>query len=466
MKKLLTMLLTAAILLSLCACELTLPTEPAEPGWQPYNGTMEGYEYYHESDRERKWEEDVLILAQDFADNYPLFQPGKTHMYYYAIQGLGTTIGYLYDEQLRADFFARINKLIPKLGELTNDQIQFELRKIVASLGDVHSHVYADTAYYFWIQVEPFFVEDQIEYRAVVLPSQYKHMLYAQLLSINDIAIEEIIERLTPYGSVENEYGLLSEMLIGGGGLLYEAALLVEIGVLESETEAAAFKFQTSEGEICTVHIKPHLDTEEVSIESRSVYHACSYSFQYWNEENFWYEILEEENTAFVRINRFMEEEDETIKEMFEKLMASLREHENVTKVIVDLRRNGGGNLYMEGYARLLQALKLPQIEKVCVLIDHGTFSQSVVMAYEIKQEIDTAVIMGVPAGEGSFFIGVKGEDPTLPYSGLTYRVAVSPLDLNRDEPFDALLPDVLVYPDLQDYKNGIDTILEAAKDT
>ena len=167
-----------------------------------------------------------------------------------------------------------------------------------------------------------------------------------------------------------------------------------------------------------------------------------------------------------MRINRFVEEEDETIKDMFEKLMASLREHENVTKVIVDLRRNGGGRLYMEGYARLLQALKLPQIEKVCVLIDQGTFSQSVVMTYEIKQEIKTATVIGVPAGEGSFFIGIQGEESKLPYSGFTYRVATVPLDLNREQPFDALEPDVLVYPDLEDYKNGIDTILEAAKDT
>ena len=465
MKKLITLLVTAALLLSLCACELPKPTEPTQPGWQPYNGTMEGYQYYHETKREANWEKDVLTLAQDFIDNYPLFQSGRSHMYYYAIQGLGTTVGYLENKQLRADFLEGINALIPRLGELSNDQIQFELRKIVAALGDVHTQVYPETDYYFWVEFEPFFVGDEIQYRAVVLPTQHKDLLYAQLIAINDIEIEEVIQRLIPYGSIENEYGLLSE-IVGSSGLLYEAALLVEVGVLESVKEAAKFTFRTEDGKTCSVYIRPLTGDQAIGVESKSVYETYGYSFQNWYEENFWYEILDEEQIAFVRINRFVEEEDETIKDMFEKLMASLREHENVTKVIVDLRRNGGGRLYMEGYARLLQALKLPQIEKVCVLIDQGTFSQSVVMTYEIKQEIKTATVIGVPAGEGSFFIGIQGEESKLPYSGFTYRVATVPLDLNREQPFDALEPDVLVYPDLEDYKNGIDTILEAAKDT
>lgn len=463
MKRILALVMLLALLLGGCG-QPDVPNVPDIPVWQPYNGKLEEYTYFHESKREKNWEEDVLHLAQDFLDNYPLFQSGRSHMYYYAIQGLGTTIGYLEDRQLREDFLAQVNALIPKLAELTNDQIQFELRKIVASLGDVHSRVYADSKYYFWLQVEPFYVGEEIEYRAVVLPSKYKHLLYAQLLSINGITIEEIIQRLTPYVSMENEQGLLADILSGGGGLLYEAALLVEVGVLDSVTEAAEFAFRDCEGKTCKVFIRPLREDADVTLESRSVYHTYSYSFRHWNEENFWYEILDEENTAFVRINRFMEEEDETVKEMFEKLMASLREHENVSKVIVDLRRNGGGNLFMEGYPRLLQALKLPQIENVCVLIDHGTFSQSVVMAYEIKQEIGTAVLMGTPAGEGSFFIGIRGEESTLSYSDLTYRVATVPLDLNREEPFDALMPDMIVYPTLEDYKNGIDTVLEAAK--
>lgn len=458
MKKILCVMIAVAFLLGLCACT-------SDPQWQPYNGTLEGYTYYHKTEREHDWEEDVLCLAQDFSDNYPLFQTGKSHMYHYAIQGLGTTIGYLYDEQLRTGFFGRINELIPKLAELTDTQIIFELQKIVASLDDVHSGLYSEITRSFPILFEAFFVGEEVEYRAVGLPVKNRNLMFAKLISINGIALGEIIRRLTPYVSVENEYGLIS-CITDGDGWLYNPILLAEVGILESATAAVDFVLQTDDGEQHTVSLSSVIVQQlaNVQVESRSAYKTYSCSFQYWNEENFWYEIWPEEATAFVRINRFMEEENETIKQMFESLMASLRENEHVSKVIVDLRRNGGGNLFMEGYQRLLQALKLPQIEKVCVLIDQGTFSQSVVMGFEIQKEIETAVLIGTPAGEGSFFIGIEDDAPTLPNSGLTYRVATLPVDLNREEPFDALMPDLLVYPTLEDYKNGIDTVLEVAK--
>ncbi len=456
MKRIFALVLLLALLL--CGCRQT-----DAPSWQPYTGKLEEYTYYHETQRERDWEADVLHLAQDFMDNYPLFQSGKSHMYYYAIQGLGTTIGYLEDRQLREDFLARVNELIPKLAELTDTQITLELQKLVASLGDVHSQLYPEITRVFQVLFEPFYVGQDVEYRVVVLPVQYKDLLYAKLISINGIALEEVIRRLTPYVPVENEYGLISYI---AGELLCQPILLKEAGILQSATEKAAFELETEDGERHTVFLPPTTIQAlgDVPTESRSIYNTYTFSFQYWDEENFWYEILEEEQTAFVRINRFAEEWDETLKQMFESFMADLRQHEQITKVIVDLRRNSGGMTFMTGYPRLLQALKLPQIENVCVLIDQGSFSQSVVMAYEIKQEIGTAVLMGVPAGEGSFFVGVRNDPSKLPDSGLTYRVATVPVDLNREEPFDVLMPDIIVYPTLEDYKNGIDTVLEAAK--
>ena len=452
------LLLLFALLLSLCACG-----EPVKLEWMPFDGDPESYSYYHETERERKWEEDILALAQNFSDNYPIFQQGKSHMYYYAIQGIDTTIGYLYDGQLRSKFFEDVNALIPKLKELTDSQIRFELQKLVASLGDAHTRLWVETSYVLPVVAEPFYVDEEVEYRVVVLPRAFGSMLYSKLLAINGVTIDQVIERLKPYASVENTYGLVAEMS-EMGGLLCESELLAHVGILESPQQSAKLTMQAGNGEIYTISVAPVSPTEMGELANESIFVACSYSFQNWYEENYWYEIQPEEGIAFVRINRFMEENDESLKQMFESLMADMKSNPQVSRVIVDLRRNGGGQSFMTGYPRLLQALKLPQIEKVSVLIDQGSFSQSVIMAYEIRREISTAVVMGIPAGEGSFLIGIEGDESTLPNSGLMYRVATVPVDLDRKLPFDALTPDVIVYPTLEDYKAGVDTILEAAK--
>ena len=59
MKKIISIILLAALILCLCACA-------TEPKWKPYTGNMEGYVYYHKTERERAWEEDVLSLANAF----------------------------------------------------------------------------------------------------------------------------------------------------------------------------------------------------------------------------------------------------------------------------------------------------------------------------------------------------------------------------------------------------------------
>lgn len=461
MKKIISIILLAALILCLCACA-------TEPKWKPYTGNMEGYVYYHETERERAWEEDVLSLANAFLTDHPLLLNEESPLMYYLIQGFNLSKENLFNEELHTAFLQSINALIPRLSELTDEQIPYELQKIVAALGDFHSQVVLDSQYTFPVLVEPFYVDDRVEIRMVVLPTEYKEFIYAKLVSVNGIAIDEVIKKVAPYGSVENEYSLITRLIDDNlGGILLDPGILTAAGITKSKTETANFGIETEDGKMHTISIAPVPSEQykDVDRENRSIYQTYPHLYKDWLTDFYWYDLWPEDDAAYVRISRFYQEENETIKEMFESLMSELWEHEKINKIILDLRRSYGGNGLDEDFRRLIQALRLPQIKDVCVLIDHGTISRSVIAAYQIKKEVETAVLIGNPAAEGSNNFAIKTDNHfrSLPNSGLTYVVGTIAHKLDREQPFDALMPDITVYPTLEDYKNGIDTILEVA---
>ena len=460
MKKIICVFLLVALILCLCACA-------AEPEWKPYTGTMEGYVYYNETERERAWEEDVLSLANTFLTEHPLLLNEKSSLYYYSMQGFRVKQKNQYNEALYTAFLKSVNDLIPRLSDLTDDQIPYELQKIVAALGDFHSQVILNSEYCFPMLAEPFFVDGGVELRMVVLPRAHKELIYAKLVSVNGIAIDEVIKRLAPYGSIENEYALISRLTDDSlGEMLFHPGILTAAGIMESETDTAHFALETEDGKTHTISIAPVPSEQYKNIdrENRSIYRTYPHILKDWLTDFYWYDLWSEENTAYVRINRFYSEEDETLKQMCESLMSELRENERIDKIVVDMRRNYGGYGMYEDFQRLTQALRLPQIKNVCVLVNQASMSRAVSAAYQLKNEVETAILIGTPAGGGSNWFGIENGNRTLPNSGLAYIIATNASELNGEQPFDALMPDITVYPTLEDYKNGVDTILEAAK--
>lgn len=460
MRRIICTILLTALLLCLCACA-------SEPEWKPYTGNLEGYVYYYENERERAWEEDVLSLANTFLTEHPLLLDKESTLRYLDVNGFRSTHENLYNETLHTDFLKAINDLIPRLSELTDDQIPYELQKIIAVLGDFHSQVLLSATYYFPFTIEPFYEGGEVELRIIGLPKEYKEFVYAKLISINGVGIDEVISRLAPYGSVENEYSLIARLTdVNLGGMLCHSGILTAAGIMESETETTDFVLMTEDGKQHTVSIAPIPSDQLQSIdrENRSVYTTYSYTFRDWRTDLYWYELWPEENTAYVRINRFYEEKDETLERMCERLASELIKHEQVDKIILDLRRNYGGHSMEQDFQRLMRILRMKQIKNVCVLIDHCSTSRAVSVAYQIKRDVENVTLIGSPTGEGSFHIGTEDDNRALPNSGTAYIIGTIALELNREQPFDALLPDIAVYPVLEDYKNGVDTILEAAK--
>ncbi len=451
---------SAVLLFSITLCLFFTACGGKEVKWSGYAGTMEGYEYRYEEGRNREWEEDVLALSENFLRYHPFLTEAESMIY---VEDKTVEWRSLFKEEVRQAFLREINSLIPEIEELSDKEILFELQKAVAVLGDAHSKVALDTEPFFPVSFQPFWEDGKWELRAVVLPEEWKEVLYARLISINDIPVQEVLDRIDPYLSYENtEWAIHQCVNDVGGEWIVQRDMLERTGVLGDGDAQAQFTFQDEQAQEITVTLSAVTLREyfELDLEYRNAYATYSLLYADWVTANYRYQMMPEEDMVYIRIARFEEDAGQSLLQMSEELIKEIGNAGGVEKAVVDLRNNVGGGK-IEGYDRFFQALTLKNIGAVYVLIDEGTFSRGVMAAGRIRQEIDGAIVVGTPAGEGSFFTAHSAHSyQTLPNSGVSYYIGEQADIVDAEESYDAFMPDIVVYPTLEDYQNGVDTVL------
>lgn len=169
------------------------------------------------------------------------------------------------------------------------------------------------------------------------------------------------------------------------------------------------------------------------------------------------------ENVYYIQYNTCQEAEDLSMED-FAALVAKDLEAGDYSRVLLDLRNNGGGS---DGVIwPLLEYLRLAMDGgcELVGLIGESTFSSALINAVEIQEM--GGVLAGEPAGGSVCHFGaVQGF--SLPNSGVRGQVSSKYLDLNTlldaaaGRGVEALEPDVLVYQTLEDTLNGKDTTVD-----
>lgn len=474
-------------LLTLCGCtaksesaqtdSTTLPsqTEPAaeavetqppetEAPWSPYTGTSKGYVYCYPEGRDRDWEEDVIYVGDNYLKNFHAL----TH-FPSRIQMIGDVeyTDEFYDPDLRQSFIDQLNELILQIPQLSDTEILYELQRILALLKDVHTGIDLPTEDLFPIGFEVFFENDELVYRVTYLPSKYEYAMFARLVGINNIPLDEIIERMKPYLPHENQY-CLAYMLSGNGypGWLSCRDLLLITGVIDDPDDAVRYNLQYFGGVPETIKLKS-VNTEEFATFRASGWtHAMAYPDIYGESDTqfYFYKMMPEADMLYVRFNEFSPMPEYPILNFGNDILREVRDTGGVDKLVVDLRRNPGGAQTL-GFPEFITILKRLDVDQIYVLTDQGTFSCAIIMASQIKQAIPEVILMGTPAGQApNFYAGLYENDYTMPNSGITCNIPTAYYRMIPDYAHEALMPDIPVYPTLEDYAEGIDTVLEAVK--
>lgn len=479
MKKFFAMLLALCVLLSLAGCvrepaptePATQPTEPSteptEPAWAGYSGTMDGYVYRYEAGRDREWEEDVLFLAETFLKGHPYLVNDK-----YMITGYPEVFGFaemefsdrLYNDTLHTEFIAAVNTLIEQIPALADGVIPYEMKKLVASIGDIHCNLYPDNAEdaFFPVFCDHFTVDGRTEFQVYCVPQEYRQMYLSRLVAINGVPVEEIVESMRAYISEENDYHYLYVVTdpMPSMSMLTMKNALVTLGVMEENADSAEYTFE-KDGQTQTCQVKTTTLTQIGSMELEQHYMASYDRLPFMYSDNYWGDWISY-NTLYIRFQSMMPDETQTVQKFLQQILKAIDESEVPVRLIIDFRYNGGGITNDTAFKDFCKSINSREHDGVYLLINGASASAAVAVPYCLRQTIEGAVLVGTPTSQ---YVNFPMDSFTyeLPNSGYMFVISSEVMCFPNAEPSDALHPDVEIYQNWEDYCNNVDTVLEYA---
>ena len=462
------LILSVLMMLTLVSCgkqgeDEPLTTDDGEKVSAPpaehtgYYGTMDGYVYLYKSGRNRNWEEDVLYFSENVLARHPRL---VDEVWIYGVSERSDKTDEFYDPILREEFILRIDSLIYRIAELSDTEILCELDRTASILRDVNTNVSYPLEYYFPIRFVAIYENGGTSLYVTSIQKDYAELIFGRLEAINGMPVADVMSLVDEYTGSDSSYW---KTYCTSHYDIINAETLEAAGIIDHEPYVAEFTVMTEQGSI-TAELSAISNYEFTAdiMESKSLKAAESLSYQN-SDRYYWCEGFPDEGMVFVRMNYCYQMSDYTYSDFFSDIMKNVNSYDEPTKLVFDLRGNIPGNT-PKGFDGFLASLKRAQTDGVYILIDSGTILAPLGMTVSMKTELDNAVVIGEPAGQSpnmllytnyfkfrhfddahflvsdKYYIGLDG------YDDITY------------------MPDILVYQTFDDYKQGIDTVLEAVK--
>lgn len=356
------------------------------------------------------------------------------------------------------DFDRRADDLRARLSGMSDARFYYELRALVAAIGDSHTAIdYIDASRYAQQHALPFAVTRiQGAWYAAILPQEHAGLLGDRVVSIDGTPIETVFERAKALISFDNE-GWAAH---GFSNTINFLEALQFLGVTGDDAAGVTLTLQSG-GQEASVFL-PAMTEEEIMAASTGGGLAQLTPKAYpQTAASGYYRAFEWSGALFIQYNVCQEAPDLPMADFAQAVESLLREGA-YGRVLLDLRYNSGGNSAVA--APLFNALDAAQDAldlDVYVLIGEDTFSSAVLNAVEAKERF-SAVLVGQPTGGSVNAFGeVRSVD--LPNSPLRLTCSTryfEPLPGYGEGP---LLPDVPVEPTLSDLLEGRDAVAERA---
>jgi hypothetical protein len=267
----------------------------------------------------------------------------------------------------RIAFHRRLHELLHAIPDegMTKDDFVKLLRPFVASIGDQHTSIYTEYSTDGSAPGGVPFVFEPIEHSLYVLvpfmPSDEKY-IGSLLISVEGVSISELMDRFSRLEGIENEYCALRQL--GRGNLLFEP-YLEELVPEWTDRNSVTIELQLPSGkkEVITRDLPVSLGELQLP-ESRVTLPET-------DDSGFLCDFLDvpdcDEEIAYLRVDHMQGYREaremavavgaETLSvaevaavpsatEMFRSLVVDMKER-NTKTLVVDMRRNGGGNYMM-----------------------------------------------------------------------------------------------------------------------
>ena len=348
----------------------------------------------------------------------------------------------------RETFDAEVARLDAAIPRLNNDEVLVGLMRIVALIGDGHTHLdLPPNSLRYPVEMQWF----GDELRVIAAQAPYHSAVGARVLAIGS----------TPIGDVMNRATQLVPRSENDGRTRFTAAVqlttpevLHGLGVIADRANAP-FALETVTGDRTTMTFSP------ARFAGFSAWRMATDNPPLYLQrlaESWWTEFLPDAQTVYFSFTGYPP--DAQFRERAAAL-AQLLDESHARRLVIDLRRNQGGDLTQ--FRRLL----LPLIKAhaainrkggLFVITGPGTFSAATINALDLRNEAN-AILVGSPTGMRPNHYGEHGEF-RLPNSGfrISYSTRYYRFGADTDS---AVVPDQRVEPTWTEFRAGRDPVME-----
>lgn len=370
----------------------------------------------------------------------------------------------LFFELPRAEFATMIRDLDAQAPTLTAAEFDLELRRILTAIGDSHTTMSygIETAYPVGFHL---FTDGMY---AVATARQYQDVLGTRLIAIDGSPVPLLLEAARGITPHDND----SQIALAAPTYLMMPELLAAAG-LTARSDKATFTFRDEQGDRFSVTVEAvsrETVSEMVSLSSRLDEIAASRGGEQplsrrSTDRFYWHTYDERRDLLYLQYNVCREDPRYPMDQFAGDVMASIRLDEPAV-VLIDLRRNGGGDSRILGpLIRALEADALGRDYRLAVAIGRRTFSSAVLNAIDLRQKAD-AVFVGEPSGGRPNHYG-EVRTFELPNLGRTVQYSTRYFHSYRPAPGSdpdppALIPDIAAPSSFAAYVQGRDPVIDA----
>lgn len=348
----------------------------------------------------------------------------------------------------------QINQLKQRLASLNSEEVYIELAKIVRSLDDSHTGIFANSSFYSSYPLR-FFMFENNELRVTETSTKHKEILGAKLLAINNMPVKEAMNRVkTIAQNVDNPYSQKART----ARYIRYAKFLKNLKITQNN-QTASFRFLLANGQTKNVQLKAVANNQYASTltEKIKLKRLFTYDKSCLGTNYLWYKTNKDKSVGYLYFGGYPNALQ--MRRFGVAISLELMKH-NTKKLIVDLRNNGGGDFFVGlELGRILTNLDhINWLNGVYVLTSRFTYSAGMSNTAQFK-ELLNAKLVGEPTGSNPNDYQ-DAANFTLPHSKLWVMYSKRHYRF-QDTVSGGIVPDVHIKPQWKDYKAGNDAVMQ-----
>ena len=350
----------------------------------------------------------------------------------------------------KEDFIKEWREIYNNLNQLSDFEVIINLMRLTRRINDGHTAVSIKNISTHRFPIEISLIEGK--WRVIKTVKKYDYLLGQTLVSINDTPIKEIALKVSEVAQfVENKYSLKERT----ASYLPISELLFYLKLIKFP-DIANFSFLDHTGKRQSVPLTAI--NNELWVEDKNKLEMTTGipEIKKVSDSGFWFRPIANTKALYIYFKTYP-----TFEEMqnFGNQLVTYIQENQLRQVVIDLRENGGGDLYVGTV--LAYALNLSDSidwkDGVFVLTSNRTFSAATSNSALFKQLLN-AKIVGQPTGSNPN--GYQDMDSfVLPSSKLVISYSKRVFRLSN-ELNSALKPNLIIKQKWQDFIYGTDTVL------